>query len=139
MIISYQLSTLISGIISGMILFQTSIVAPSVFKTLDADSAGPFLRSIFPKLFFIILVLGFVSLLQAVVFNSSGSNYISQIVVPFLTIVSMAICFFIVPATNRSRDSGNDFMFNWLHRLSVFLTVTVLIVNLGWIFIDKGI
>ena len=40
---------LLSGVISGMILFQTAIVAPVVFTTLDAENASKFLRKIFPR------------------------------------------------------------------------------------------
>ena len=37
---------LLSGVISGMILFQTAIVAPVVFTTLDVENASKFLRKI---------------------------------------------------------------------------------------------
>jgi hypothetical protein len=46
---------LLSGISAGVILFQTAIIAPSVFIGLGPDHAGPFLRKVFPK-FFILLV-----------------------------------------------------------------------------------
>ncbi len=35
---------LLSGVVVGIILFQTAVVAPTVFKGLGADNAGPFLR-----------------------------------------------------------------------------------------------
>ena len=37
MLISLQI--LLSGLISGVILFQTAIIAPSVFKVLSLDNA----------------------------------------------------------------------------------------------------
>ena len=49
---------LLSGVISGMILFQTAIVAPVVFSTLDAENASKFLRKIFPRFFMVIFILG---------------------------------------------------------------------------------
>ncbi|MEC8000602.1 MAG: DUF4149 domain-containing protein, partial [Pseudomonadota bacterium] len=57
-----DLLILLSGLICGAIVFQTSIIAPSVFKTLDADNASPFLRTIFPKLFVMIAFLSAIGL-----------------------------------------------------------------------------
>ena len=44
------LTLLFSGVISGMILFHVGIVAPTLFKTVPSNEAGPFLRIVFPKL-----------------------------------------------------------------------------------------
>ncbi len=46
----------------------------------------------------------------------------------------MLLCYFIVPATNRARDSGNQKRFSLLHTLSVVSTIAVLLINLLWIF-----
>ena len=47
---------LINGVICGIILLQTFVVAPSVFKSLGEKHAGPFLRSLFPKFFIFIII-----------------------------------------------------------------------------------
>ena len=86
-----------------MIIFQTSVVAPSVFKTLPEERAGPFLRSIFPKLFLIILVLGAVQTVISVIQAS-----IILTVIGFVTFISMLIAYLIVPATNKARDENNE-------------------------------
>ena len=68
-----NLQILISGLICGVILFQTAIIAPSIFKVLSPDNAGPFLRTIFPKLFMFVAVLsgvGFV--LSFISSNNTG-------------------------------------------------------------------
>ncbi|MFL2860144.1 MAG: DUF4149 domain-containing protein [Pontiellaceae bacterium] len=39
---------LFSGIICGVILFHTSVVAPLVFKELEAESIRALLRALFP-------------------------------------------------------------------------------------------
>ena len=59
---------LLSGVISGMILFQTAIVAPVVFTTLDAENASKFLRKIFPRFFMVIFILGISALIVSLVF-----------------------------------------------------------------------
>ena len=127
MLISLQI--LLSGLICGVILFQTAIIAPSIFKVLSPDNAGPFLRTIFPKLFMFVAVLsgvGFV--LSFISSNTTG------LIVFFGSLLFMLICYYIVPMTNRARDAGNDNAFKRLHTVSVVLTMIVLLSNLLWIF-----
>ena len=127
MLISLQI--LLSGLICGVILFQTAIIAPSIFKVLSPDNAGPFLRTIFPKLFMFVAVLsgvGFV--LSFISSNTTG------LIVFFGSMLFMLICYYIVPMTNRARDAGNDNAFKRLHTVSVVLTMIVLLSNLLWAF-----
>ena len=126
-----SISIFISGLISGMILFQTSVIAPSVFKTLSEEGASPFLRSIFPKLFLIILVLG---AFQSVISVIQAS--ITLTIIGFITFVSMLISYLIVPATNKARDENDEKSFKRLHLTSVILTVVVLLANIAVIFIN---
>ncbi len=128
MLISLQI--LLSGLISGVILFQTTIIAPSVFKVLSSENAAPFLRAIFPKLFIFVAVLSLVGLVLSLI----SSNALGLIVF-FVSLLSMLICYYIVPNTNRARDEGNDKAFKKLHSTSVVLTVIVLLSNLLWVFI----
>ena len=124
-----NLQILISGLICGVILFQTAIIAPSIFKVLSPDNAGPFLRTIFPKLFMFVAVLsgvGFV--LSFISSNTTG------LIVFFGSLLFMLICYYIVPMTNRARDEGNDNAFKRLHTVSVVLTMIVLLSNLLWAF-----
>ena len=121
----------ISGLITGMIIFQTSVIAPSVFKTLSEEGAGPFLRSIFPKLFLIILVLGAFQAILSIIQAS-----ITLTVVGFITLTSMLISYLIVPATNKARDENDQKSFKRLHLISVILTVIVLLTNILFIFVN---
>ena len=127
MLISLQI--LLSGLISGVILFQTAIIAPSVFKVLSSNNAGPFLRTVFPKLFMFVAVLSMVGLILSLI----SSNTLGLIIF-FGSLLSMLICYFIVPVTNRARDEGNNNAFKKLHTVSVVLTMIVLLSNLLWVF-----
>ena len=127
MLISLQI--LLSGLISGVILFQTAIIAPSVFKVLSSNNAGPFLRTVFPKLFMFVAVLSMIGLILSLI----SSNTLGLIIF-FGSLLSMLICYFIVPVTNRARDEGNDNAFKKLHTVSVVLTMIVLLSNLLWVF-----
>ena len=102
-----DLLILLSGLICGAIVFQTSIIAPSVFKTLDADNASPFLRTIFPKLFVMIAFLSAIGLTIAFMQDNLKLTLIFMI-----SAWLMLLCYFIVPATNRARDSGNQKRFS---------------------------
>ena len=42
---------LISGLVCGLIIFQSAFVAPTVFRDLPEESRPVILRSLFPKLF----------------------------------------------------------------------------------------
>ena len=59
---------------------------------------------------------------------------LSQYVFSF-SLIFMLICYFIVPITNQARDDGNNQKFNRLHTISVVLTMLVLVLNLGWLFL----
>lgn len=116
---------LLSGIISGMILFQSAIVAPSVFKILSEKNAGPFLRVIFPKLFLATTSLGCIQLLFSYFLIS-----LNVFIIGLITSILMATCYLIIPSTNKARDEGDNKKFSRLHSISVSFTLIVLISNL---------
>ena len=128
MIINFQI--LLSGLICGVIIFQTAIIAPSIFKVLSLDNAGPFLRLIFPKLFMFVATLSLIGLVLSLI----SSNALGLIVF-FGSFLFMLICYYIVPVTNRARDEGNDIAFKRLHTVSVVLTMLVLLSNFLWVFL----
>ena len=119
---------LLSGVISGMILFQTAIVAPVVFTTLDAENASKFLRKIFPRFFMVIFILSIIALIVSSLFLS-----IQGIVIAAVTAISMIISYLVVPATNKARDKDRSTAFRRLHTLTVVLTLFTLLANLSWI------
>ena len=121
-----DIAILVSGIAVGAILFHTSIIAPTVFKTLGPPEAKVFLRTVFPKLFNMLIALGLI--MMVLFFLGMGNIYVALI-----TIILSFICGSIVPATNKARDEGNTKMFKNLHTVSVVLTVIVLLSNLTWI------
>ena len=127
-----SLQIIISGIICGLIIFQTAFVAPTVFKDLAEDNRAPFLRAIFPKLFRVLIILGLLVLIFSFL---QTSNSLIGYVVGGVTLISGAICNSIIPATNQARDEKNDKKFSFLHTISVSLTIGTLLVNLLWIFI----
>ena len=120
---------LLSGIVSGFILFQSAINAPLLFKHLTIEQARPILRTIFPILFRVVAAIG------GLMFILSLTSVAEPIVmiVTLLTLLLSLVCAMLVPATNRAADKDDSQAFNRLHRISVSLTVVVLVANLAWL------
>ena len=127
-----NLSVLISGITCGVIIFQVSAIASTVFKVLKPEESSVLLRSIFPKFFKIIIILS-TAFLCVNFLNEEYPN--TKLVNGFLSLILAIICLAIIPVTNKSRDDGNQSMFRFLHSVSVVFTLIIFIINLSWIFI----
>ena len=84
MSIPFKFQIIFSGIIVGIILLQTVIIAPTVFKVLKPSQTIDLLRGVFPKFFLIISLIGFISIFIALLF---GIYHKIQTIVNVLTIV----------------------------------------------------
>lgn len=126
-----NLEVLISGSICGIILLQTSVIAPNVFKYLDQNQTRDLLRAVFPKFFLIILFLGFSSFTVGLL---NDIKIDSQIIIGTTTFILSLLCYFIIPATNEAKDKNNQSRFKFLHNVSVISTVVILIANLSLVF-----
>tara|TARA_B100001057_G_C22775874_1_gene921533 strand:+ start:535 stop:939 length:405 start_codon:yes stop_codon:yes gene_type:complete len=126
------LQILISGIVSGFILFQSAFVAPTVFKDVPVESRALILRSLFPKLFKSMTTAG---LLFVIITFLQGPSSMIPYLVGTITLTAGFVCDSIVGKTNQARDEGDEKLFANLHRISVILTMIVLVVNLFWIFL----
>ena len=86
------LNIFISGLISGVIIYQSFVVASTVFKSLELKHSSVFLRSIFPKFFMLISILGLISLILNIIYTASFYQYIAS----GLTLVLAIICYVII-------------------------------------------
>ena len=121
---------LVNGLTAGFILFQSAIVAPTIFSSMPEDQAGPFLRSLFPKLF--------KSCVGLMMLNGLLATFLGEYTsaIGFLLCVAlMFFCLFLVPRINKARDGHDDITFNRLHTLTVIATLVVLLINLGFPFL----
>lgn len=125
-----NLIVFISGLVSGIILYQSIVVANTVFKNLKPGPTSIFLRSIFPKFFIIISFLGLSNFLLALIFKYS----FYYMLVGILTLILSTICFLIIPMTNEATDLNNKKKFKVLHTISVVFTMIILIFNISLIF-----
>ena len=120
-----NLLTFLNGLVVGVILFQTAVIAPTVFRSLGPDQAGPFLRKVFPKFFVVLVVMGIAGAISAL---ASDASY--QLWVCLVTLTLGLLAYLLIPMTNKSRDEGNEKLFKKLHNASVLMTVLILVVNL---------
>ena len=123
---------LISGISAGVILFQSFIVASSIFKILPEENAGLLLRNLFPKFFLFLAALALVGLAIGLV---NGLNFFPLVFLQLLNFIFFIVCYSLIPATNRARDQENNKTFGILHTVSVLLTLLALIFNLSLVFL----
>ena len=129
-----NLQVIVSGAICGIILLQTSVIAPSVFKYLDQNQTRDLLRAIFPKFFLFILFLGILSLIAGLI---NQIKIDGQIIIGTITVMLSLLCYLIIPATNEAKDKNNQKRFKLLHKVSVISTVIILVTNLSSVFIQS--
>ena len=120
------------GLIVGATILKVAIVAPTMFRTLDSSNFGKAIRPLWPKFFAMILILSIFSLIT-VYLHSDLSVY--HMIIAVSSIVLSAICYVIIPATNRATDNGDHKTFKILHRISVSFTVILLILNIAFPFL----
>ncbi len=129
MSLAYDYLIFMAGIICGIILFQSSIIAPSVFRVLGLEDAGVFLRKVFPRFFMLIMAC---SVLMLILVALSDSSDKSRFMLPVANLVLSGISYLVIPATNRAKDVGEEKKFKALHSLTVALTLLMLILNITW-------
>ncbi|MEE2682002.1 MAG: DUF4149 domain-containing protein [Planctomycetota bacterium] len=118
----------LSGMTVGIIIMQTMVLAPILFRTLEMAPAGALLRALFPKFFLLIAALGMGTLISSLI-SPGGSA--AQSVLAAVGIVLPLACYALVPMTNRATDDGNAARFRVLHMTSVLLTVVVLLCTIA--------
>ena len=120
------------GMIVGFIILQTAIVAPTLFKKLDMGNFGKVIRALWPKFFLFLTIFG-AATLASVYYEGNPKN--AHYIISGLTTLFALVCYLMIPATNKATDEGNQKLFNILHKLSVYLTVAILLMNIGFLFV----
>ena len=117
-----------AGIAVGIIILQTMVFAPTIFKTLEMEPAGKLLRALFPKFFRLLTVLGILTMVS--LFMAEDTCWVGYLL-GSLTVACPILCALLVPATNRATDAGDKGRFKFLHTVSVVLTLVVLLSDIA--------
>jgi len=123
------------SILVGVIIFFSSVIAPTVFSSVDEKNAGLFLRAFFPKYYIFGIIISLLALLSAILLepalNLLELSMISAILAMFV------ISRLMIPSINKARDMGESAKkkFDRLHMFSVILNFLALIVGLILIYL----
>ena len=115
--------TLILSLVVGGMAFFSGVVAPIVFKALDTDNGGKFLRAIFPVYY---LYMGAMAIAAMVLLYLDGRQFDSS-VLALIAAGFLVARFVLVPRINQFRDAARagdeqaERSFGRLHRGSVIL------------------
>ena len=129
------MDSLIQSIVAiclGMMIFFSFILAPMIFKILDPENAGKFVRKIFPYYYFVNLV--FLSIVVILILLNSKINFEFYIIVS-LVISFIFAQFILMPFINKLRDNNEENKFKYAHGFSVainFLQMIGLVFLLIW-------
>ena len=118
--------TMFSGIIVGVIIFQTGFITRTVFNHLDEANTKIFLRAIFPKFFLLLTFLGFAYLLMSSYYHP-GIN--KSFVLGCINTALPTACYMLTPVINKAKDNDEKSKFRGLHFITVLFTLIVLIFN----------
>lgn len=118
------------GGLTGSMLFFALVVAPTVFRALPAEQAGPFLRALFPRYYLWGLVAALLTTLLALWANAGGPVIVACATVTVLFVFARQN---LMPAINRARlrqldgDEAAASRFRRLHGASVLVNLLQLL------------
>ena len=129
-----------AGIIIGIVLFQSLLVAPGINELISTKEASIFLRFIWPKFF---IVLGIISIISLIILTIKNKIQNLPKVFFIISFLLMLACFIITPFINEAKDTNNEMLWSTLHLLTIFFTLITLVLNfltiIYWKFESKSI
>lgn len=117
----------------GAMLFFAAVVAPSVFRFLEGEAAGRFLRGFFPVYY----ITGLVVVGVAVPLAIWEGGFLAAGVLAVVACGFALSRFVLVARINIARDAelageaGAGRRFRWLHRASVLINLVQMLLLLG--------
>ena len=102
----------------GAMLFFSFVIAPVIFKILDANNASKFVRKIFPHYYLINLVVLSIALLLLLYISSINLDFYITLIITILFAFSL---FILMPLINKFKDRKEKKKFKYSHALSVMI------------------
>ena len=118
---------ILSGVIIGIILYQSLLIAPSINKLLSTQDASIYLRYVWPKFF---IIIGAISLISWILILNFLPDQSTAKIISIISFTLMVICYVLIPYMNSAKDSANDSFFIFLHATSMILTLVTLLINI---------
>ena len=102
----------------GMMIFFSFVLAPMIFKILDAENAGKFVRNIFPYYYFVNLIFLSIAIILYIIIPSLGLNFYITLA---LAISFVFAQFILMPIINKFKDNNEEKKFKYAHGTSVLI------------------
>ena len=113
-----QLSSYLTSIIFGVMLFFSFVVAPITFTVLNEESSRKFIRKIFPYYYNVNLVISFLVLIFFVIQKTFSLNFYLILTVAILFALSNYV---LMPLINKYKDENQEKKFKYSHFISVII------------------
>ena len=113
-----QLSSYLTSIILGIMLFFSFVVAPVTFTVLNEESARKFIRKIFPFYYNVNLVISFLISIFFVIQKNFSLNFYLILTVAILFALTNYV---LMPLINKYKDENQDKKFKYSHFISVVI------------------
>lgn len=108
---------LLAALFGGMLAFM-AVFTPLVFARLPAETAGRFIRAVFPVYYRVCGILALLAALPLVPAHAYMGEIATLVLVAGGFVTANAV---LRPAAERAREGGRDARFRLLHRASVLL------------------
>ena len=121
------MENLIQNIIAislGMMIFFSFVLAPMIFKILDAENAGKFVRKIFPYYYFVNLIFLSVAVILFYLISSLSVEFYITLILALSFIFAQ---FILIPLINKLKDNHQDTKFKYAHGFSVVINFVQMI------------
>ena len=102
----------------GMMIFFSFVLAPMIFKILDAENAGKFVRKIFPYYYFVNLIFLSIAVILFIIISSLGLSFYITL---SLAITFIFAQFILMPIINKFKDNNEEKKFKYAHGTSVLI------------------
>ena len=108
----------ILAICLGMMIFFSFVLAPMIFKILDAENAGKFVRKIFPYYYFVNLAFLLIAIILFVIISSISTHFYITLALAISFIFAQ---FILMPLINKLKDNNEEKKFKYAHGASVVI------------------
>ena len=102
----------------GMMIFFSFVLAPMIFKILDAENAAKFVRKIFPYYYFVNLIFLSIAVILFIIISSLGLSFYITL---SLAISFVFVQFILMPIINKFKDNNEEKKFKYAHGTSVLI------------------
>ena len=100
----------------GMMIFFSFVLAPMIFKILNAENAGKFVRKIFPYYYFVNLIFLIIAIVLLITLSTIDSRFYITLVLALSFIFAQ---FILMPLINKLKDNNEEKKFKYAHGSSV--------------------